>query len=607
MISFSFFSKFAAVIHLQHRFAKLLVINGYIPKIFLAAVIGCVTGFVAVAFHFGLELACELVRKPWTGDGALPWWSFAMMPTIGGLAVGIIIYKLAKAPETAGQGTDNMIHSFHHKGGKIRARVAPVKFLTSIITLSTGGSAGYEGPVSQIGSGVASTICRFFKMPRSLRGQFTLAGTAAGLGAIFKAPLSGALTSVEVLYREDFEANAFATSIVSSVVAFTVYIAFVGTAPAIVGVPVFPFTNVIELIACALLGILCFPFSYLYVRCYSESETRFARWKAPNWIKPAIGGLFVSAIVLAYPEVAGGGFEFIGEVMKGLMPHTVWGVLLLLSIVIAKIVATAFTVGSGGSGGVFGPSLFIGGVLGAAFAGACELIAPGAIRSPEMFILVGMAAFFAGAAKAPIAGVVMVCEMTGSYSLLPGLLIAAVMHIAFSRPWSIYKSQVLNKFASPAHRGDMDPDILRVTTVGEVVEHCEMMTLRGGDALSSVLKFVDFNYVYPVYDGAAKPGRRSCLVPGKECEGTYIGLLDMSVVKTAFISSPDLVQHLLISDCTVKAPMLSTSMDLHTALRIFVRTSLPELCVEDGKGVVVGTLSHEAVLKAYDRIVRIAR
>ena len=440
--------------------AKILVVNGYLPKLGLAAVIGCVTGLVAVAFHFGLGSAIEWVRKPWT-LGVLPWWSFAAVPAVGGLIVGLFIHKVAKAPETAGQGTDRMIYSFHHQGGNVRARVAPVKFLASIVTLSTGGSAGYEGPISQIGSSIASTICKFFKMPRMMRGQFLLAGTAAGLGAIFKAPLAGALTSVEMLYREDFESNAFATSIISSVVSFAVYVTFVGTSPLIGGVPVFPFTGGVDLFACALLGILCFPFSYLYVRCYYASERRFNKWAVPAWIKPAVGGAFVSLLVLAFPEVSGGGFEFIDNLMAGLVPHTLGGVLLLLGIAIAKIVATALTVGSGGSGGVFGPSLFIGGVVGAMFAGICELVLPGFIRMPEMFILVGMASFFAGATKAPIAGVVMVCEMTGSYSLLPGLLIAAVMHMAFSRNWSIYKSQVLNKFASPAHRRDMDREIIQ--------------------------------------------------------------------------------------------------------------------------------------------------
>ena len=273
-----------------------------------------------------------------------------------------------------------------------------------------------------------------------------------------------------------------------------------------------------------------------------------------------------------------------------------------VGIVLAKIVATGLTVGSGGSGGVFGPSLFIGGVLGAAFAGACELIAPDAIREPEMFILVGMAAFFAGAAKAPIAGVVMVCEMTGSYSLLPGLLIAAVMHIAFSRPWSIYKSQVQNKFASPAHRGDMDVDVLRVTAVGDVIEHCEMKTLRAEDSLGDVLKDIEVDYVYPVYEGTSRTP--AGLSVAHEQTGNYIGLLDMSIVKNAYISSPDLIQHLLISDCTVKAPMLIDTMDLHSALNIFIRTSINELCVKNHKGEVIGVLSHSAIFKAYDKIVQ---
>jgi CIC family chloride channel protein len=419
-----------------------------------------------------------------------------------------------------------------------------------------------------------------------MRGQFMLAGTAAGLGAIFKAPLAGALTSVEVLYREDFESNAFATSIVSSVVAFTVYIALVGTEPAIAGVPAIPFTNGIELLACAVLGVLCFPFSFLYVRCYDLSETRFVRWKIPDWLKPAVGGAFVGAIILVFPQVAGGGFGFIGEIMRGLVPHGLFGVLFLLAIAVAKIVATAFTVGSGGSGGVFGPSLFIGGVLGAMFAGICEMLFPGAVRMPEMFILVGMAAFFAGAAKAPIAGVVMVCEMTGSYSLLPGLMIAAVMHIAFSRPWTIYKSQVLNKFASPAHRCDMDVDVLQVTSVGEVMEPREMKILAASDPLSDALKLIDLNCIYPVYD-----------------RGEYAGLLDMQAVKSTFLSSPELARHLLVSDCTVRAPMLAEAMDLHAALKVFTRIEIDELCVKDRQGNLVGTLSHSAIFRAYETLV----
>jgi CIC family chloride channel protein len=572
--------------HLQKRFARLLIINGYLPKIFLAAIIGFATGLVAIAFHKSLEWATAFVFSPWVGENALPWWSFAPIPAVGGLLVGLILFKITKTPEASGQGTDNMIRAFHYKGGKIRRRVAPVKFLTSVITLSSGGSAGYEGPVSQIGSSVASGICRLFRMPRSLHGIFTLAGTAAGLGAIFKAPLAGALTSVEVLYREDFESNAFVTSIVASVTAFTVYIAFVGSAPVFAVGSVFPFTNFYELLACALLGVLCAPFSFLYVKIYEKTEKRFAKSKVSNAFKPAIGGLFVGLILLVYPEVAGGGFDFVGKLFSEMLPTTIFGILLLLSIALAKIFATAFTVGSGGSGGVFGPSLFIGGVLGAAFAGAIEMAFPGLLRVPEAMILVGMGSFFAGAAKAPIAGVVMVCEMTGSYSLLPGLLMSAVMHIAFSRPWSIYKSQVLNKFVSPAHRGDLDQDVLRIVQVKEVITNRKFHVLRAEDPLLGVLPFIDSSSIYPVYENE-----------------NYLGLLDMSILRNTYMAAPGMVRHLQVSDCTVKAPLLLDSLDLHAASKIFVRLGVSELCVKNSKGEIVGTLSHSEIFKIYDKIV----
>lgn len=573
-------------VNLQRRFARFFIINGYLPKILLAAIIGCVTGVVAIAFHKSLEWASAFVLSPFQGENALPWWCFAPVPAIGGLLVGFILFKITKTPEAAGQGTDNMIHSFHHKGGKIRRRVAPVKFLTSVITLSTGGSAGYEGPVSQIGSGVASGICRLFRMPRSLHGIFMLAGTAAGLGAIFKAPLAGALTSVEVLYREDFESNAFVTSIVASVTSFTIYIAFVGATPVFAVTPLFPFTNFYELLACALLGVLCAPFSYFYVKFYEKTEKSFAHLKINNAFKPAIGGLLTGLLILAYPEVAGGDFTAVGNLFTNLLPTTFLGVMMLLGIVLAKIIATGFTVGSGGSGGVFGPSLFIGGFLGAAFAGIFEIIFPGLLRVPEAMILVGMGAFFAGAAKAPIAGVVMVCEMTGSYSLLPGLLMSSVMHIAFSRSWSIYKSQMKNKFSSPAHRGEMDQDVLRVVQVKEVMTLQELCPLRGSDPLMGVLPYIDSSSVYPVYE-----------------ENEYLGLLDMSVLRNTYMAAPGMLRHLLISDCTVKAPLLLASQDLHAASRIFVRTGVSELCVKNAKGEIIGVLTHSSIFKVYDKIV----
>mgnify|MGYP003504210301 FL=1 len=214
------------------------------------------------------------------------------------------------------------------------------------------------------------------------------------------------------------------------------------------------------------------------------------------------------------------------------------------------------------------------------------MVFPGLLRVPEAMILVGMGSFFAGAAKAPIAGVVMVCEMTGSYSLLPGLLMSAVMHIAFSRPWSIYKSQVLNKFVSPAHRGDLDQDVLRIVQVKEVITNRKFHVLRAEDPLLGVLPFIDSSSIYPVYENE-----------------NYLGLLDMSILRNTYMAAPGMVRHLQVSDCTVKAPLLLDSLDLHAASKIFVRLGVSELCVKNSKGEIVGTLSHSEIFKIYDKIV----
>lgn len=202
-----------------------------------------------------------------------------------------------------------------------------------------------------------------------------------------------------------------------------------------------------------------------------------------------------------------------------------------------------------------------------------------------------MGAFFAGAAKAPIAGVVMVCEMTGSYSLLPGLLLAAVCHIALSRKWSIYRSQVKNKFASPVHRAEMDPDVLRVMTVSEVMAASPVLRLDGGMELSEALKRTDeFNAkapyprrMFPVYEN-----------------GKYEGLADMSLVHRYGAESEKLGPVLLVSDCVVNVPLLRDSADLHSAINFLLSHGLGEVYVRDSSGALTGTLTYRTLLRAYD-------
>ncbi|MCI5601473.1 MAG: chloride channel protein [Hallerella porci] len=572
------------------KISRLFIINSYMPKMFLAAFIGLVTGGVAIIFRICLESTTEFVNKTFSGPFLF------LAPAIGGLLVGLLLFVFAKTPEAAGQGTDRSIYAFHHRGGVLRKRVAPVKLLASTITLGSGGSAGFEGPVSQIGSGIASTICRFFKMTRAVRRQFGLAGMAAGLGSIFKAPLAGALTSVEILYREDFESSAFGTSIIASVVGFTVYSSVFGTAPTF-NVPDFYFVNSLNLFCCALLGLLCVPASYLYVKFYYKVEDFFTAWKIPNWAKPAIGGILCGAVAFFFPQAMGGTWDYVESMTRLVDPEHSPSILFLLGLVIAKIMATSFTVGSGGAGGVFGPSLFLGGVLGAAFAVAFETVLPGVLQEPGAMALVGMGAFFAGAAKAPLAGVVMVCEMTGSYQLLPGIMLAAVVHVAFSRKWGIYRSQVLNKFSSPAHRLEMDPDLLRTISVGSVMQKSKVLCLDAKKTIHEAEKDIDtFNveftdsatmHTYPVFDGEE-----------------YLGVLDWSLVLRNIVSIEGGANVLLVSDCVTHSPLLPASVDLHSAMKFMLKHSINEVYVKNSAGKIVGTISSATILHAYDKAVK---
>lgn len=566
------------------------VVHGYAGKMGVAALIGLVGGLTAIVFHSVLGWTEGFIQVSAFGlNGESSWfprWAFVVAPALGGLLCGLLVYPWA--PEAAGQGVDALIDTFHNKSGKTRLRVAPIKFLASIVTISSGGSGGYEGPVSQIGGALSSGVSSLFNMPRTVRRTLMLAGTAAGLSAVFKAPLGGALTSVEMLYKEDFESGALVTSIVAAVVAFALYTAWAGTTPAFGGVPAFTFLSGWDLGAAIVLGALCAPFSKLFVWSYNHAQDFFARLKIPRPLKPALGGLGVGVLFLLYPEVVGGGMQHVGAAMQPIQLWGNWAPIFFLGILLAKILATALTVGSGGAGGLFGPSLFMGGMLGATFGWGVETLWPSLLDQPAGLVLVGMGAFFAGAAKAPIAGVVMVCEMTGNYSLLPALLLSSIVHVVLSHRWSIYRSQVHNKFASPAHHNEMDADVLRSVRVGDVARPVELGRLAADAEIGALGDWLGDSevQVYPVYQ-----------------EGRYIGVLDVTAVLRLLAREPEMAAHLVVADFLLKVPLMRPYTDLHSAMRMLLRHGVHQACVGQ-HGHISGMVSYPDMVRAYEGLVK---
>jgi CIC family chloride channel protein len=371
-------------------------------------------------------------------------WLVPLATTLGGLLSGLLVYNFA--PEAEGHGTDTVVKSFHRAGGFIRARVAPLKLIASAITIGSGGSAGREGPTALIGAGVGSIYATFAHRSDEQRQILVLAGMAAGLSAIFRSPIGSAFFAIEVLYGSmEFETGALLHTMLASVVAYAVNGLFVGWQPLFY----FPLAGnklrAPDYLWFGVLGVGAGLIATLLPVVFYRLRDVFRSLPLPPALNPAIGGLGVGLIALKFPHILGGGYGWIQEAIDGKL-----ALKLLLILIFLKIIAFAFTVSSGGSGGVFAPTLFVGAMLGGFLASLFHLPA-------AMFVVVGMAATFGAAARVPIAALMMVTEMTGGYQLLPPAAFAVLLsyilqtqlaaHLKYN---SLYEAQVFGRAQSPS-------------------------------------------------------------------------------------------------------------------------------------------------------------
>jgi chloride channel protein, CIC family len=407
----------------------------------------------------GLQQEGGILRQV-TGPHGL--WLIPFVTTVGGLISGALVYGLA--PETEGHGTDTVVKALHWTGGAIRPRVAPVKMLASAITIGSGGSAGREGPTALITAGFGSVYAKLLRRPEYERRLVVLMGMAAGLSAIFRSPIGTAIFAVEVLYSSmDFEASALIYCMLAAIVAYAVNGWFVGWQP-LFQVPA-------HLYAAGLadygwyiaLGGASGILAAILPEVFYRFRDAFAALPIPAWTKPGLGGLLLGIMALGVPQVLGGGYGWIQEAIDGRL-----ALRLLLVLVVAKMLALSFTVSSGGSGGIFAPTLFVGAMLGGAFAAIAHVPAAG-------LVIVGMAAVFAGAARVPIATLLMVIEMTGGYEILVpaglAVLLSFVIQInlsSFLKYNSLYEAQVGGRSDSPAHLAEHVQIALRLLEQGKI-------------------------------------------------------------------------------------------------------------------------------------------
>jgi len=569
-----------------------------------SALVGVVAGLGAAGFFVALEWLKDIALgqavgyyPPAAGTEAashaaqmpLRPWLLLIIPTLGGLVCGCIVYFFA--PEAEGHGTDAMVRAFHSQGGRIRGRVPLVKSVASILTIGTGGSAGREGPIAQIGAGFGSFLADKLKMSEWERRMLILAGAAGGIGAIFQAPLGGALFAVEVLYASTaIEFSAIVPCVVSSVVAYSVFAGIFGQGAHAFTTPEhLSFGGAAELPFYLAFAVVCAAVGFLYVwMFYGARDHLFRRLRIPNHVKPALGGLALGVMAMWLPQVMSGGY---GYIQNAIDSHAGLPLTLMALLVGAKILATSLTISSGGSGGVFAPSLFIGAMLGGAFGQLCHDLFPTVAPDPAAFVLVGMGGFFAGVAKVPLTALIMVSEMSGSYALLVPLMLVSVISVAvLSSRWSLYEEQVSSLIDSPAHLGDFVVDVLEGMKVRQVYKPYRGPHLvRENMPLPQVLQLVanSSDSYFPVVDE----------------EDELVGIFSLHDIRSALVSKA--AGNLILASDLASSPVPTVTPEdnLHTALRLLAQRQIEEIPVvsEDNPRVIICMLHRGEVISAYDR------
>ncbi len=530
--------------------------------LFHAAIVGVAAGLMGAAFFAALEVVQRLILEDLGGYrplrahgetflpeianlGRFKPWLLAIVPAVGALASGIISEL---APETRGGGGDAMINAFHRQDGIVRKRVAWVKGLASIFTLGTGGSGGREGPTMQIGGALGSTCGWLLGVDIRERRILMVSGVAAGISAVFRTPLGAALLAVEVLYRDDFEADALIPAVLASVVAYSVVITIFGEATMFSNPGHFPFT-IKHLPLYGLLALLVSALAVMFLSSLRTVQRVTASLTIPRWARPGLGGLalgvfcvpiiWVVGASLAQPGqglgLLGGGYGAVQLAISGSdwLPIGWAGVGLLAGLCLAKIIASSLTIGSGGSAGDFAPSLVIGGLFGGAFGRAMQMLLPHWHIEPGAFALVAMGTFYGGVAHVPLSSLVLVCELAGSYDLLVPLMLAEGIAFVVLRRRSLYRAQLPTQRDSPAHQ-HATLDILRTTRVGAVMR---MVSVSGVPIAAPNLSVRSDADLRTAAETMLNNKLREIQVT--DVDGNVVGLLDEADISRFYLKAAD--------------------------------------------------------------------
>lgn len=546
----------------------------------LATALGAV-GFIALIKHFNnffFGLTDEFLTET-IGDRGFKFW-LPLIPMLGGLLVGPIVYKFAK--EAKGHGVPEVMNSVARLGGIIRPRVAIAKTIASAICIGSGGSAGREGPIVQIGSAIGSTIGQMFRMSGDRVKILVGCGAAAGITSVFNAPIAGVIFSLEIILG-DFAIKTFSPVIISSVVASVVTRSIMGNHPAF-EIPSYSLVSAWEIPLYIAMGILLGGYGVTFTRVLDYVEDFFDEIKISPYLKPAIGGLLLGGLALFYPQVLADGYETIKLTLYGEI-----GIVLLLILVFLKMLATCLTLGSGNSGGIFAPSLFMGAVAGGAFGYLVEYLFPGVTASPGAYALVGMAGMVAATTHAPMTAMLIIFEMTSDYRIILPLMLTVVISALVAGKLfehSIYTIKLAKRGIDI--RGGKDINVLKSHEVREIMDK-EFTSIHPSTPLAEIFsKIENTNESYFVV---------------QDKKGILKGVISFQDIRS--VLSQHSLDYLVIAQDLLKqeTDLIYFDDDLEKAFKLFNLKDLNMLPVvnEYEENRVIGVIRKEALIAYYNR------
>lgn len=508
-------------------------------------------------------------------------WRILALPVLGGLVSGVAVAFLCRPTRTHGNGV--LIDAFHNRQGRMSVKDAAVKVAAAVGVISTGGSVGKEGPIAVLSASLGAAAARIFGLtPREVR-LFLVAGTAGGIGAMFQCPLGGALFATTVLYRDpDIEADAVMPSLVASVVAYSTFMAFGGFGQHLLrGTEGLSFSRPAELLAYAAVGVACAVAAIVFYLSLHGAEKLRAKARIPAWLAPPLAGLAVGAVALVLPQVMDARYEFI---QGCLAPGFATGALFLGLVVVAKCLATGAMIGTDTAGGLFGPVVFVGGAVGAASGALLEVFFPGSVPEPlrQAMIPVGMAGMLAASLRVPLAAVVMVMEMTGSYGLIVPLMLTSALAYGLGRRWGLYDVQVPTQEHSPAHVGKTVVGLLESWKVADMMDRSWPYVATAAHTLPQLVS-------------AIGEGTRPSFVV---LDGTRL----LGVISTgdiARIAERGATEGILAMDVMTTEPVtLEPGGSLYDALTRFRESGQSALPVVEPDGTFAGMLTSDAIRQA---------